>query len=132
MQSFDLATMRHNDMDFTASFELRLSESGAVVPTVTWCYGIFIWFDTGFTNRFCRDMPVVLSTSPFSTPTHWLQTIFTFEEPTKMAKEGSVVVSSASVGTDECPAVMIRSRISIMRASEHRSIDISIEITGIT
>lgn len=49
-----------------------------------------------------------------------------------MAKEGSVVVSSASVGTDECPAVMIRSRISIMRASEHRSIDISIEITGIT
>ncbi|TVU10780.1 hypothetical protein EJB05_44327 [Eragrostis curvula] len=131
LHSFDLATMKENEMDFTASFELRLSESGAVVPEVTWCYGIVLWFDTGFTDRFCKEKPVVLSTSPFSTPTHWSQTIFTFEEPIAMAKEEYLLGPSASAGTEECPAVMIRSRISIVRASEHRSIDISVETTAI-
>ncbi|XP_006658026.1 probable protein arginine N-methyltransferase 3 [Oryza brachyantha] len=131
LHSFDLATMKENEMDFTSSFELRLSESGASQSGATWCYGIVLWFDTGFTKRFCKEKPVNLSTSPFSTPTHWSQTIFTFEEPIAMTKEGSVVGSSAPVGTDECPAVLIRSRISIVRASEHRSIDISIETTGI-
>uniref|UniRef100_A0A0E0LNX6 type I protein arginine methyltransferase n=1 Tax=Oryza punctata TaxID=4537 RepID=A0A0E0LNX6_ORYPU len=77
-----------------------------------------------------HEKPVNLSTSPFSTPTHWSQTIFTFEEPIAMAKEESAIGSSASVGTEECPAVTIRSRISIVRASEHRSIDISIETMG--
>ncbi|XP_044964684.1 probable protein arginine N-methyltransferase 3 [Hordeum vulgare subsp. vulgare] len=132
LHSFDLATMKESEMDFTASLELRLHESGVAVPGVTWCYGIVLWFDTGFTSRFCKDKPVVLSTSPFSTPTHWSQTIFTFEEPIAMVKDGSVVGSSASIGTAECPAVTIRSRISIVRASEHRSIDISIETTGVS
>ncbi|VAH43317.1 unnamed protein product [Triticum turgidum subsp. durum] len=132
LHSFDLATMKESEMDFTASLELRLPESCAAVPGVTWCHGIVLWFDTGFTSRFCKDKPVVLSTSPFSTPTHWSQTIFTFEEPIAMVKDGSVIGSSASVGTGECPAVTIRSRISIVRASEHRSIDISIETTGIS
>ncbi|TKW32110.1 hypothetical protein SEVIR_2G148300v4 [Setaria viridis] len=130
LHSFDLATMKESEMDFTASFELRLSESATVVPGVTWCYGIVLWFDTGFTDRFCTEKPVVLSTSPFSTPTHWSQTIFTFEEPIAMVKEESTLGSSASVGTDECPATMLRSRISIVRASEHRSIDISVETTA--
>lgn len=132
MQYFDLATMKESEMDFTASLELRLPESGPAVPGVTWCYGIVLWFYTGFTNRFCKDKPVVLSTSPFSTPTHWSQTIFTFEEPIAITNEKSVVGSSASVGSAECPAAAIRSRISIVRASEHRSIDISIETTGIS
>lgn len=132
LHSFDLATMKQSDMDFTASLELKLSSSGAAVPGVTWCHGIVLWFDTGFTNRFCKDKPVVLSTSPFSTPTHWSQTIFTFEEPIAMTSEGSVVGSSASVGTAGCPAVAIRCRVSIVRASQHRSIDISIETTGIS
>ena len=117
-------------MDFTASFELRLSESGTIVPGVTLCYGIVLWFDTGFTNRFCKENPVVLSTSPFCTPTHWSQTIFTFEEPIAMVKESSTLGSSAWVGTDESPATMLKSRISIVRASEHRSIDISVETTA--
>ncbi|XP_062194581.1 probable protein arginine N-methyltransferase 3 [Phragmites australis] len=131
LHSFDLATMKETEMDFTASFELRLSESGTVVHGVTWCYGIVLWFDTGFTVRFCKEKPVILSTSPFSTPTHWSQTIFTFEEPIAMSKEESLG-SSGSVGTDECPAMVIRSRISIVRASEHRSIDISVETTAIS
>ncbi|WVZ66451.1 hypothetical protein U9M48_015663 [Paspalum notatum var. saurae] len=132
LHSFDLATMKESEMDFTASFELRLRESGTVVPGVTWCYGIVLWFDTGFTDRFCKEKPVVLSTSPFSTPTHWSQTIFTFEEPIALVKGESTLDSSASVGTDDCPATILRSRISIVRASEHRSIDISIETTAIS
>uniref|UniRef100_A0ACD5YXF3 Uncharacterized protein n=1 Tax=Avena sativa TaxID=4498 RepID=A0ACD5YXF3_AVESA len=132
LHSFDLASMKESDMDFTSSLELGLSGSDAAVPGVTWCYGIVLWFDTGFTDRFCKDMPVVLSTSPFSTPTHWSQTIFTFEEPIAMTNEESVADSSLSVGTAECPAVTVRSRISIVRASEHRSIDISVETTGIS
>lgn len=132
LHSFDLATMKENEMDFTASFELKLRESGAVVPGVTWCYGIVLWFDTGFTDRFCKEKPVVLSTSPFSTPTHWSQTVFTFEEPIAMVKGESTLDSSTSVGTDECPATTLRSRISIVRASEHRSIDISVETTAIS
>lgn len=119
-------------MDFTASFELMLSESSATVSGVTWCYGIVLWFDTGFTDRFCKDKPVVLSTSPFSTPTHWSQTIFTFEEPIAMAKEESTMGSSALAGTDECPTTTLSSRINIVRASEHRSIDISVETTAIS
>ncbi|RLN35361.1 putative protein arginine N-methyltransferase 3 [Panicum miliaceum] len=130
LHSFDLATMKESEMDFTASFELRLSESVTVVPGVTWCYGIVLWFDTGFTDRFCKEKPVVLSTSPFSTPTHWSQTIFTFEEPIAMVREESTLGSSALVGTDEFPATMLKSRISIVRASEHRSIDISVETTA--
>jgi len=132
LHSFDLASMKESDMDFTSSLELGLSGSDAAVPGVTWCYGIVLWFDTGFTDRFCKDKPVVLSTSPFSTPTHWSQTIFTFEEPIAMTNEESVADSSLSVGTAECPAVTVRSRISIVRASEHRSIDISVETTGIS
>ncbi|KAK3132532.1 hypothetical protein QOZ80_6AG0524000 [Eleusine coracana subsp. coracana] len=132
LHSFDLATMKETEMDFTASFELRFRESGVAVPEVTWCYGIVLWFDTGFTDRFCKEKPVILSTSPFSTPTHWSQTIFTFEEPIAMVKEECLVSPSASVGTEKCPAVMIRSRISIVRASEHRSIDISMETTAIS
>ncbi|KAL6854562.1 hypothetical protein ACP4OV_019124 [Aristida adscensionis] len=131
LHSFDLTTMKQNEMDFTASFELRLNGKATDVNGVISCYGIVLWFDTGFTERFCKEKPVVLSTSPFSTPTHWSQTIFTFEEPIAMTKEKSLG-SSASVGTDECPAMMIRSRISIVRASEHRSIDISIETTAVS
>jgi hypothetical protein len=47
-----------------------------------------------------------------------------------MVKEESTLGSSASVGTNECPATVLRSRISIVRASEHRSIDISVETTA--
>ena len=39
-------------------------------PPATWCHGIVLWFDTGFTDRFCKEKPVVLSTSPCSTPIH--------------------------------------------------------------
>ena len=43
------------------------------------CHGVVVWFDTEFSARFCKDRPVVLSTSPHAPATHWAQTLFYFK-----------------------------------------------------
>ncbi|XP_011000613.1 PREDICTED: probable protein arginine N-methyltransferase 3 [Populus euphratica] len=131
LQTFDLATMKPDEVDFTASIELEPKSTESTSKT-TWCYGVVLWFDTGFTPRFCKETPSVLSTSPYTPKTHWSQTIFTFLEPIAMAPGKPNVDNSAAVGTDACPASRIHLRISIARAVEHhRSIDISIETSGV-
>ncbi|XP_072976570.1 probable protein arginine N-methyltransferase 3 [Typha angustifolia] len=134
---FDLVLMKQDEMDFTSTFDLKLKSEhmvdSAYAPSgVTWCYGIVLWFETGFTSRFCKETPALLSTSPYSPKTHWSQTIFTFKEPIAMTAAKSITNSSAAIGSKECPATTIRSRISIARSSEHRSIDVSMETTGIS
>ena len=137
LQTFDLATMNHDDVDFTASVELEpyLGSSTGMSKDLEcqtrWCYGVVLWFETGFTSRFCKEMPVVLSTSPHTPKTHWSQTILTFPEPIAMASGKLSDDRLAAVGTDACPAMKIHLRISIARAVEHRSIDISLETAGI-
>ncbi|XP_059312353.1 probable protein arginine N-methyltransferase 3 [Lycium ferocissimum] len=138
LQNFDLVTMKLEEMDFTAVVELELkgetSTNGCTgsKPITSWCYGVVIWFDTGFTGRFCKEKPTTLSTSPHNTSTHWSQTILTFSEPIAMVSPGTLNVDKmAAVGTDACPAVKIQCRISVVRAAQHRSIDISMELTGI-
>ncbi|KAJ3683886.1 hypothetical protein LUZ60_014113 [Juncus effusus] len=129
LKAFDLVTMKQEDMDFTSTMELKLKPSNTNGNTV-WCHGIVLWFDTGFTSRFCKENPTNLSTSPYGPQTHWMQTILTFKEPIAMCNEkGKMVISEGKVGTDECPVVGIRARISIIRAW-HRSIDISVEVSG--
>ncbi|KAL6989722.1 Protein arginine N-methyltransferase 3 [Sarracenia purpurea var. burkii] len=128
LQSFDLLKMTVEEMDFTSRVEL---EPQLASPKPTWCYGVVLWFETGFTSRFCKEMPVVLSTSPYSPATHWSQTILTFREPIAMASGKPGIDGLVAVGTDACPCVKIDLRISIARAPEHRSIDISLEIAGI-
>ncbi|XP_043692273.1 probable protein arginine N-methyltransferase 3 [Telopea speciosissima] len=138
IQTFDLATMRPEEMDFTTSFELELklpdvvNNSTDLKSKTTSCYGIILWFETGFTDRFCKEMPTVLSTSPYTPKTHWSQTIFTFREPIAMATGKHDADGMAAVGTEACPVIRIESRISIVRAAEHRSIDISLETMGIS
>ncbi|KAK4483568.1 hypothetical protein RD792_010767 [Penstemon davidsonii] len=136
LQSFDLATMQPKQMEFTADVELGpkfdapLHHPSGSKSTTNWCHGLVLWFETGFTKRFCKEKPVNLSTSPYGPSTHWSQTILTFREPIAMASN----VNSEKltlVGTNDCPAVRIQSRISIVRALQHRSIDISLELTGI-
>ncbi|XP_058226018.1 probable protein arginine N-methyltransferase 3 [Rhododendron vialii] len=138
LQSFDLVKMTPDEMDFTSRIELEpLTEnpthySSDSLCKTTWCYGIVLWFETGFTSRFCKDMPIVLSTSPYSPKTHWSQTILTFREPIAISLGSTASDTLAAVGTDACPAVKVHLRISIARAaSPHRSIDISLEIAGI-
>lgn len=41
--------------------------------------GVIVWFDCEFSKRFCAANPVVMSTSPHGTPTHWAQTLLNFK-----------------------------------------------------
>ncbi|KAK9682146.1 hypothetical protein RND81_10G053500 [Saponaria officinalis] len=130
LKNFDLATMTAEMMDFTSSIELQSKSCKTTKPT--WCYGIVLWFDTGFTSRFCKEMPANLSTSPYIPKTHWSQTILTFKEPVLLSSSETCNVNScALIGTDSCPASKIQLRISIVRAPEHRAIDISVETCGV-
>ncbi|CAA7016215.1 unnamed protein product [Microthlaspi erraticum] len=132
LQAFDLATMKPDEVDFTATATLEPNESEAKMSL---CHGVVLWFDAGFTNRFCKENPTVLSTSPYTPPTHWSQTVLTFKEPISVAP--ATLLSGGddrrgAIGTVECPAARIHLRVSVARASEHRSIDISLEATGVS
>ncbi|RVW93023.1 putative protein arginine N-methyltransferase 3 [Vitis vinifera] len=138
-QTFDLVTMKPEEMDFTASIRLQpkldhpadTNASMDLEQKPTWCHGVVLWFETGFTSRFCRETSTILSTSPFTPKTHWSQTILTFREPIAMAAGKPNAKKSGGVGSDACPASSVHLRISIIRAAQHRSIDISLETTGI-
>lgn len=133
-QTFDLATMRPEEVEFTSTIQLEPkpnlgepTDSTGSNPKTNWCYGLVLWFDTSFTHRFCKDNPTVLSTSPYTPKTHWSQTILTLKEPIALAVGKDNIEKSG----DEFPAKRIESRISIARAPQYRSIDISIEVTAI-
>ncbi|KAL0900307.1 hypothetical protein Bca101_084268 [Brassica carinata] len=131
LQTFDLATMKPDEVDFTATATLEPTESDTEARL---CHGVVLWFDTGFTDRFCKENPTVLSTSPYTPPTHWSQTVLTFQEPILVAP-ASVLSGDdkrGAIGTEECPASSIHLRVSVARASEHRSIDVSLEATGVS
>ncbi|VVA97332.1 unnamed protein product [Arabis nemorensis] len=131
LQTFDLATMKPDEVDFTATAMLEPNESEAKTSL---CHGVVLWFDTGFTDRFCKENPTVLSTSPYTPPTHWAQTVLTFKEPISVAP--ATLLSgddrTGAIGTEECPASSIHLRVSVARAPEHRSIDVSLEATGVS
>ncbi|KMT17032.1 hypothetical protein BVRB_2g042330 [Beta vulgaris subsp. vulgaris] len=136
LKNFDLTTMKIEDMDFTSRIELQpelgsVTESSDLKCRSTWCHGVVLWFDTGFTSRFCKEMPANLSTSPYTLKTHWSQTIFTFREPIALSSGKFDAKTSAGVGSDSCPASKIELRISIARAPQHRAIDISMETAAV-
>ncbi|XP_076927323.1 putative protein arginine N-methyltransferase 3 [Bidens hawaiensis] len=130
LQEFDLATMKPDEVDFTASVQLE-QKSTEAESTITKCYGVVLWFDTSFTSRFCKEAPTVLSTSPYTPPTHWSQTLLTLCEPISLTFKKLTSKSCSKVGSEVNPAVKINARISIARGVEHRSIDISLEVTTI-
>lgn len=125
--------MKHEDVDFTSQFKLELMPS-TTSGGVTWCYGLVVWFDTGFTNRFCKEKPVLLTTSPHSPRTHWSQTLLTFREPIALCRPGETLekIDKGKVGSESCPATAITGRISIARSHRHRSIDISLETSAVS
>jgi hypothetical protein len=63
-QSFDLVTMKTEDVEFTSEFHLELpsekdrsgvGENNIMTPesaNIVCCYGLVVWFDTGF----CRPI----------------------------------------------------------------------------
>ncbi|KAE9584768.1 putative methyltransferase transcription factor C2H2 family [Lupinus albus] len=139
LKTFDLATMKPNEVDFTATATLEPKSSASEHRKVhldskscyCWCYGVVLWFDTGFTNRFCQQTPAVLSTSPYTPRTHWSQTILTFREPIAIGFGKENEVDQTKIGTDICPAMKVNLRVSIARSTEHRCIDISLEAVGV-
>ncbi|KAL5994786.1 Protein arginine N-methyltransferase 3 [Asimina triloba] len=134
--TFDLVTMKSDDADFTVAVELEpkldlLGNSKDAKSGAARCYGVVLWFETAFSDRFCNEMSTNLSTSPYSPKTHWSQTILTFGEPIAMGSTEAAPNRDAAIGTDLCPVARIALRISIARSVRHRSIDISLETAGI-
>jgi len=96
-KSFDITTMAASDLEFTAEFELRPLQTGALAAVScalvitradasrrrlsggSSCAGLVVWFDTAFSARFCVTSPITLTTSPHAPPTHWAQTLFDFK-----------------------------------------------------
>lgn len=105
VKEFDLTTMSAADADFHADFELLATRCGE-------CAGVVLWFDTPFSDRFCAEAPGNLSTSPYSTRTHWVQTVLVLERP-PVLEEGDTLGGRLSYARN---------------AAKHRSLDISIEL----
>ena len=108
----DLCKCSVKDTEFSAEFKLDALEDATKDQSQT-VYGIVLWFDTEFSSRFCRENPVVLSTSPKEPKTHWVQTALHFPEPLVL---------------DNTSASGIKGRISMAKSTEHvRGYDISLE-----
>ena len=66
--SIDLYTCSKDDAVFANLFSLEIQRPNGKVD------GLVAWFDVEFTGRLIR--PVTFTTSPFTTSTHWKQTVF--------------------------------------------------------
>ncbi len=111
--SLDLATMKRSDQDFTSEFILKSSAGPRT------CGAIVLWFDTLFSDRYCKEAPQELPTGPYGTPTHWAQTVLELPVPVEMAPAAAGVPGAA---------VALKGRLSMARRSErHRTLDISLE-----
>jgi histone-arginine methyltransferase CARM1 len=74
---FDFYTIKPEDL---LEFEVDLD---FIIPKTTLLHGISSWFDTYFKG--CNK-DVTLSTSPYSTPTHWYQIRLLLPEPLAINK----------------------------------------------
>lgn len=68
-KTFDLNKCKIEDLSFTSDFKLNPLDS-------TKLHGLCVSFNTTFEGP---EATVVLETSPFYTQTHWMQTLFVFE-----------------------------------------------------
>jgi protein arginine N-methyltransferase 3 len=110
VHAMDLATMSAAQQDFTANFTLSAS-SACLVSSAGDTSGdiagdtagdtavgssssgvdassssvevaaLVLWFDVEFSARFCKEHPVMLSTSPHAPVTHWAQALLPLASP---------------------------------------------------
>lgn len=73
--SFNLYECTVEDTNFTSAFELTSKEDTLLTT-----------FVGHFDALFNLEAPVILSCSPFSTSTHWKQTLFYISEPISLKK----------------------------------------------
>jgi len=86
----DLYTVKVEDLDFTADFEIEFKQR-------EFCHALTAWFDVQFSK--CH-VPVGFTTAPFSEYTHWKQTVFYVKEPLRVEQgqkiSGTIVVKKSS------------------------------------
>jgi protein arginine N-methyltransferase 3 len=80
IQVFDLYKVTTDYVNFCSPFSLNVKKTGSLTAII----GYFdIFFDL--------ENPVHFSTGPYSTPTHWKQTVFSLSEPISIT-EGKLYI----------------------------------------
>ncbi|KAJ9463079.1 putative protein arginine N-methyltransferase 3 [Diplonema papillatum] len=125
IQTFDLTTVKAEDLEFTSTFVLRPQSDGSKIAALV------LWFDTEFSPRFCPEAPVTLTTSPYAKATHWHQTM--------LHLKSDVLLSTSADDKPDVPleevgkttaASSLNCVISIVRGDRHkRQLDISLAAT---
>ena len=82
----DLYKVEASQLSFAHKYVLKLNRSDTI-------HALVAWFEANFTDL---KEPIRLSTSPYSKPTHWKQTIYYLNEPIN-AKEGCELHGSMAV-----------------------------------
>jgi hypothetical protein len=82
----DLCKMNKGDVEFTSEYELTFNHNDK-------CHALVSWFDTDFENL---EKPIVLTTSPYCTPTHWKQVVFYLDHEL-IVRKGEVLKGSIAV-----------------------------------
>lgn len=79
----DISTAKKEDLEFSNVYDIKVLKDGVI-------NGIVAWFDVFFDNL---PNKISFSTSPFSKPTHWKQTIFYIRDEFS-AKKGSIFIKA--------------------------------------
>lgn len=79
----------HSVSKIESDFELKFNNDSTI-------HGLVGWFDCNFESM---SKLIILSTSPFSEPTHWKQTIFLFKEPI-IIKSGQTISGKILITKD--------------------------------
>lgn len=110
IHKMDIATMAPSDQDFTAEFTLApLGNTGEAAGVSCSC--LVLWFDVEFSERFCQERPVILSTSPSAQMTHWMQAVLPLRSVIQLPGDSAL----------DCRLSMARSK------AKHRTLDLSLE-----
>jgi protein arginine N-methyltransferase 3 len=124
----DLATMTADQQDFSETFQLTAAAGGSSSDgSSVQVSAVILWFDVEFSERFCKDHPVTLSTSPNAEVTHWAHAVLPLQTPITLATSAAAAATEAGGSSGlhssvECRLSMARSR------RKHRSLDISLEV----
>ena len=78
--SLDLDSCSVSELDFSTAFTLQMQQTETV-------QAFCVWFDTAFD----AEPSVLLSTSPFSPKTHWMQTVFRLHTAVRAEKGERIV-----------------------------------------
>lgn len=89
-KEIDLYTVKVEDLDFTAEFEIEFKQK-------EFCHALTAWFDVQFSK--CH-VPVGFTTAPFADYTHWKQTVFYITDPLRVVPgqkvQGNINVKKSS------------------------------------